>query len=78
MEGSFMAFMKESSEQRSSSSAQQEQEAQLRDSADLGQVKAPQSQEEADSLDSLLDDIESSLETNAEEYVQRFVQKGGE
>lgn len=73
-----MAFMKESSEQRSSSSAQQEQEAQLRDSADLGQVKAPQSQEEADSLDSLLDDIESSLETNAEEYVQRFVQKGGE
>jgi ubiquitin-like protein Pup len=78
MEGSFMAFMKESSEQRGSSSAQQEQEAQLRDSADLGQVKAPQSQEEADSLDSLLDDIESSLETNAEEYVQRFVQKGGE
>lgn len=73
-----MAFMKESSEQRGSSSAQPEQEAQLRDSVDLGQVKAPQSQEEADSLDSLLDDIESSLETNAEEYVQRFVQKGGE
>ena len=33
---------------------------------------------QADSLDSLLDDIESTLETNAEEYVSRFVQKGGQ
>lgn len=47
-------------------------------SVEQEQVKAPQSQAEADSLDSLLDDIESSLETNAEEYVRRFVQKGGE
>ncbi|NEG95597.1 ubiquitin-like protein Pup [Bifidobacterium primatium] len=34
--------------------------------------------EQASSLDSLLDDIESTLETNAEEYVSSFVQKGGE
>lgn len=34
--------------------------------------------EQAASLDSLLDDIESTLETNAEEYVSSFVQKGGE
>lgn len=30
------------------------------------------------SLDSVLDDIESTLEDNAEEYVKGFVQKGGE
>ncbi|MBW3087141.1 ubiquitin-like protein Pup [Bifidobacterium sp. 82T24] len=34
--------------------------------------------QQASSLDSLLDDIESTLETNAEEYVSSFVQKGGE
>ena len=31
-----------------------------------------------DALDAVLDDIESTLETNAEEYVSSFVQKGGE
>ena len=31
-----------------------------------------------DALDAVLDDIESVLETNAEEYVGSFVQKGGE
>ncbi|TPF97150.1 ubiquitin [Bifidobacterium sp. UTCIF-39] len=34
--------------------------------------------EQASGLDALLDDIESTLETNAEEYVSSFVQKGGE
>lgn len=33
---------------------------------------------QASDLDALLDDIESTLETNAEEYVSSFVQKGGE
>ncbi|WP_288273448.1 ubiquitin-like protein Pup [uncultured Bifidobacterium sp.] len=31
-----------------------------------------------DDLDAILDDIETVLETNAEEYVNGFVQKGGE
>jgi len=31
-----------------------------------------------DALDAVLDDIESVLESNAEEYVDSFVQKGGE
>lgn len=31
-----------------------------------------------DVLDAVLDDIESVLESNAEEYVGSFVQKGGE
>lgn len=35
-------------------------------------------QEQADDLDAILDDIETVLETNAEEYVNSFVQKGGE
>lgn len=33
---------------------------------------------ETDDLDAVLDDIESTLQTNAEEYVSSFVQKGGE
>lgn len=33
---------------------------------------------EVDALDALLDDISSVLETNAEEYVASFVQKGGQ
>lgn len=35
-------------------------------------------QERIDELDAVLDDIESVLETNAEEYVNGFVQKGGQ
>ena len=35
-------------------------------------------QAQNDALDAILDDIESTLETNAEEYVSSFVQKGGE
>ena len=31
-----------------------------------------------DTVDAVLDDIESVLESNAEEYVGSFVQKGGE
>ncbi|RSX54701.1 ubiquitin-like protein Pup [Bifidobacterium samirii] len=39
---------------------------------------APAVQETDDILDSVLDDIASVLETNAETYVNSFVQKGGE
>lgn len=38
-----------------------------------GQVQA-----RAASIDSLLDEIDSVLETNAEAFVQGFVQKGGQ
>ena len=31
-----------------------------------------------DSLDGLLDEIDSVLETNAEDFVKGFVQKGGQ
>ena len=39
----------------------------------VGQVQARTS-----SIDSLLDEIDSVLETNAEAFVQGFVQKGGQ
>lgn len=32
----------------------------------------------ADGLDDILDEIDSVLETNAEEFVKSYVQKGGE
>lgn len=41
-------------------------------------VAAQESSDQLDVLDAVLDDIESTLATNAEEYVSSFVQKGGE
>jgi prokaryotic ubiquitin-like protein Pup len=35
-------------------------------------------QHQQDALDAVIDDISSTLETDAEEYVSSFVQKGGE
>lgn len=37
-----------------------------------------QAAHQAQELDSLLDEIDSVLETNAEEFVRGFVQKGGQ
>ena len=36
------------------------------------------SEEQAGEVDDLLDEIDEVLETNAEEFVRSFVQKGGE
>ncbi len=43
-------------------------------------VEAPAKQGEAlkEELDDLLDEIDSVLESNAEEFVRSYVQKGGE
>lgn len=47
--------------------------------ADSGQLRGnPQAAERVDELDSLLDEIDTVLETNAEEFVKGFVQKGGQ
>ncbi|TLP73194.1 ubiquitin-like protein Pup [Nesterenkonia sphaerica] len=50
------------------------------DSADAAaQVQGnPQATERAAELDSLLDEIDTVLEANAEEFVKGFVQKGGQ
>ncbi|WP_062073319.1 ubiquitin-like protein Pup [Demequina sediminicola] len=41
-------------------------------------MPAPAKAESTDALDSLLDEIDDSLQTNAEEFVRSFVQKGGQ
>ena len=41
-------------------------------------VDTSQTDGAVDALDAVLDDIESVLEQNAQEYVNSFVQKGGE
>lgn len=52
---------------------QQEQE------EDLPQTGAREQNQMAESdLDAVLDDIETTLETSAKEYVRGFVQKGGQ
>ncbi|MYM18932.1 ubiquitin-like protein Pup [Brevibacterium sp. 5221] len=43
--------------------------------AELGQVQA---QANTQGVDDVLDDIDSVLETNAEDFVRNFVQKGGQ
>ncbi|RJN31337.1 ubiquitin-like protein Pup [Nesterenkonia natronophila] len=49
------------------------------ESADAAQVQGnPQATERAAELDSLLDEIDTVLEANAEEFVKGFVQKGGQ
>jgi ubiquitin-like protein Pup len=39
---------------------------------------APQTQAKDEDVDALLDEIDDVLETNAEEFVKGFVQKGGQ
>jgi prokaryotic ubiquitin-like protein Pup len=39
---------------------------------------APQSQAKDDDVDAILDEIDEVLESNAEEFVKGFVQKGGQ
>jgi prokaryotic ubiquitin-like protein Pup len=39
---------------------------------------APQSQVKDDEVDAILDEIDDVLESNAEEFVKGFVQKGGQ
>lgn len=60
-------------EQRASASHQESQSQQ----ETISQVDSELSASAFD-LDSVLDDIESTLEENAQEYVNSFVQKGGE
>ena len=48
------------------------------DSEESAPVAGARTDDTVDALDAVLDDIESVLETNVEEYVGSFVQKGGE
>ncbi len=42
------------------------------------EVELPQAQAQINQVDSLLDEIDSVLESNASAFVQGFVQKGGQ
>ena len=55
----------------------QAQQAATQEDDALATTQAAAQTESTDQAD-ILDDIESALETNAEEYVNSFVQKGGE
>ncbi|WIK65391.1 ubiquitin-like protein Pup [Gleimia hominis] len=46
--------------------------------SDNEELAAGQVQEDASSLDDLLDEIDTVLEADAQTFVQGFVQKGGE
>lgn len=48
------------------------------DEHDDTELTAGQVQSSVTNLDALLDEIDAVLETNAEAFVQGFVQKGGE
>ncbi len=41
-------------------------------------LTAPAAQASTDAIDDLLDEIDGSLQVNAEQFVRSFVQKGGE
>jgi ubiquitin-like protein Pup len=55
--------------------------AKRQEDADVDEAQAaptPRGEEVADKIDDLLDEIDSVLEENAEEFVKNYVQKGGE
>jgi ubiquitin-like protein Pup len=59
-------------------SEQQHARRQAEETADEVEVFAPAPQQQDQGFDALLDEIDSVLETNAEEFVRGFVQKGGQ
>lgn len=57
---------------------QQQEQAATQPQEQAVAVDTSQTDGTVDALDAVLDDIESVLEQNAQEYVNSFVQKGGE
>lgn len=58
--------------------AQQQEQAAQQPQEQAVAVDTSQTDGTVDALDAVLDDIESVLEQNAQEYVNSFVQNGGE
>lgn len=65
-------------EQRRPSSQQHEEDNHIPDPLPEGTPAPGSAAAQTSDLDSLLDEIDGVLEVNAEEFVQGFVQKGGQ
>lgn len=59
-------------------SEQQHARRHAEESVEETEVVATSAQQEDQGFDALLDEIDAVLETNAEEFVRGFVQKGGQ
>jgi ubiquitin-like protein Pup len=69
-----MATKEPGGQQRANKRSAEDEAAAAQDSADVAERK-----EELDTdVDDILDEIDSVLESNAEDFVKAFVQKGGE
>lgn len=49
-----------------------------RETEDITETAVPRNQDLEESVDSILEEIDSVLEENAEDFVKSFVQKGGQ
>ncbi len=65
-------------EQRRQSSQQRDEDPHIPDPLPEGTPAPGSAAAQTSDLDSLLDEIDDVLEVNAEEFVQGFVQKGGQ
>ena len=65
------------SEQQHKGSAREEQDADVAAAADSEELAERKEKLDSD-VDSILDEIDSVLEENAEDFVKSFVQKGGQ
>lgn len=65
-------------EQRRHSETRQNEQTEFVDQITAGKQSSDAVPEQTHDLDSLLDEIDDVLEVNAEEFVQGFVQKGGQ
>lgn len=65
-------------EHRNTGSRAEEQEDVDQDSVPAGDAGQAQDTTQTEGVDDLLDEIDGVLESNAEEFVRGFVQKGGQ
>ncbi|WOP18027.1 ubiquitin-like protein Pup [Raineyella sp. LH-20] len=59
-------------------SEQQHAQHRAEETAEEAETLAPARQQQDEGFDALLDEIDAVLETDAEEFVRGFVQKGGQ
>jgi prokaryotic ubiquitin-like protein Pup len=73
-EAPLMASKDTGGQKRTSKTSEEVDEAQVDDTTDVAERK----EKLDDDIDAMLDEIDDVLETNSEDFVRSFVQKGGE